>query len=188
MHFPSKWWIHMLPGFIVICGFSIQFIGLDCLASLWQQSRIIDIASSVSIAAASYFVGYTLNALLIEIVAPVLRFLGILDKPQPDDPGMTMRFEQYASPTLVGLLYEGHDLMVFNRSLVASVIIFDCCLLPLLCVSTLHGWLKIGLIFIALLSAFALAMTWWRQRKRYHDHMAERFDLVAELLSSRSQE
>jgi hypothetical protein len=178
MQNPSKWWVHVLPGFVVILGLSIKFLGVDYLMSLTDSQWSVDIASSAVVVALSYIVGYCLNALLKEIVAPILRLLRILPRHNPLTPVTIMRFEQYANPVLVNkLLYESYDLMIFNRSLFASVLILDSCLLTTIWNSK---WLIIGTVAVTL----ALILNWWHQRSGYHAHMKQIKDLLRELMNS----
>jgi len=164
MSIPSKWWIYIVPGAVVICSLSLIELGYGNLGELLINPDSYKILSSVIFLIASYLAGFIMN------LAGVIAYNTPKERENEPKPLTIMIFENYASPVLVKLMYEGWEMVIFMRTLyaafcISSFIIFFCFCCPILLVITLPS----ALVF----------HNKWKERERDHwDHWGRLQDLV----------
>lgn len=172
MPIPSKWWVHLIPGSIVVGSIYIWYGDYKVLFTLAPEEKSIQLLSSAIFASLSYVAGYLVNLIGVEAFK-VGRWVFRRPEAYRHPPGIIMRFEHYASPTLVKLLYDGYDRLVFNRSLLASFV-------GLLIVSVAR--IPIGLYHAGIVVSIVVLWVAWRvQVEQHRSHMDQLESLVEEL-------
>jgi hypothetical protein len=178
MQIPTEWYVHILPGIIIIFAFFI-------VAKTYRQKLLMliqqhTVGSAVVLGICAYLVGFSENAILLFAIRPAFTLLGIMDPSLPHATNDWVTFYQLAPQALIDASKTGYQNMLLYRSLFgASLLLCAAFGYNLFAENSQRRW-RVVCLLIAVLLAYSLHQNWWYTRAGYMQFTSQALKVVLE--------
>jgi hypothetical protein len=166
MHLPPKWYVHVLPGTVILATVVFALPPASSKDFLNHVSEHLAL-SVVLLGIFSFTIGFVINALLLNIVKPITDKLGILSTNNPVSQNDWVFLHRIAIPYQIDLIKAGYDNMVLYRSLLFSAILAEIVVLRRAIFDPLWWWTALGMTVVII----ALFRQWKTHRHEYQSFL-----------------
>lgn len=168
MQIPSGWYVHILPG-IIILACILPLLDSRNVDALLKRLNDHFVGSAIILGIVAYVVGFAANAVALTILRPVLNNWGWLDKPDTMGPDDWVFLYRAAEAKLLEVLTEGYQNMILYRSIFGAFLLLSLSSLVGIIWRRNNSVVRIVAFVVLVIVTFALYKQWWEHRNSYHD-------------------
>ena len=157
MQIPTEWYVHILPGIVVL--FSILIPARRLRGKFLDLIKEHAVGSAVAVAICAYLVGFSENVIVLFVIRPLLECIGIMDPPLPHSTNEWVTFYQFAPQALIEAIRTGYQNMLLYRSLLGASIVL-CVAICFSLAERTHTLKRLGVLALAILLTYSLYQNW----------------------------